>query len=284
MSHRSYISKKIYRTGDLARWLADGNIEFLGRMDNQVKIRGHRIELEEIQSILNKHNAVKESLVTAINDESGENSLCAYIVAEPAVGKSEPGILELREYLNKKLPGYMVPAYYVQLEKIPLTANSKLDRKALPKPAETSINQFPYEPPQPGNDIQQKLVFVWQEVLRSEKIGINDNFFVIGGDSIKAIQIASGLSVHGYQLDISVLFKNPTIKQLWKQVSKISAEIDQNPVFGDIAPTPIRQWFMQRDFIDKHHWNMAVMVVREEGFAAEILRQVFKRILEHHDL
>jgi amino acid adenylation domain-containing protein/non-ribosomal peptide synthase protein (TIGR01720 family) len=275
---------KIYKTGDLACWLADGNIEFLGRMDNQVKVRGHRIELEEIQSILNKHHAVKESLLTTISDEPGENSLCAYIVIEPAVGKSEPGVLELREYLNKKLPGYMVPAYYIQLEKIPLTANGKLDRKALPKPGQTAITQFPYEPPQPGNDIQQKLVFVWQEVLRSEKIGINDNFFVIGGDSIKAIRIASRLSVHDYRLDISVLFKNPTIKQLWKHVSKISAEIDQNPVLGDIAPTPIQQWFMQRDFIDKHHWNMAVMVVREEGFAAEILRQVFKKILEHHDL
>jgi amino acid adenylation domain-containing protein/non-ribosomal peptide synthase protein (TIGR01720 family) len=276
--------QKIYKTGDLGRWLADGNIEFLGRMDNQVKVRGHRIELEEIQSILNKHNAVKESLVIAIKDETGQSSLCAYIVIEPEVGKSEPGVLELREYLNQKLPGYMVPAFYIQLEKIPLTANGKLDRKALPKPGDTGVTQFPYEPPQPGNDIQQKLVLVWQEVLRSEKIGINDNFFVIGGDSIKAIQIASRLSVHGYRLDISVLFKNPTIKQLWKHAHKISAEIDQNPVPGNIAPTPIQQWFMQWDFIDKHHWNMAVMVLREERFAPDILRQVFKRILEHHDL
>jgi amino acid adenylation domain-containing protein/non-ribosomal peptide synthase protein (TIGR01720 family) len=269
----------IYLTGDLARWLPDGNIEFLGRMDHQVKIRGFRIEPGEIETRLNQHPHIKESVVTIVDNESAEKSLCAYLVSE-----KELTITHLREYLEKKLPTYMVPSYFVQLENFPLTATGKLDRKALPKPGQTGVTQFPYEPPQPGNDIQQKLVFVWQEVLKSEKIGINDNFFAIGGDSIKAIRIASRLSVHGYRLDINALFKNPTIKQLWKHAGKISAEIDQNPVLGDIAPTPIRQWFIQQDFIDKHHWNMAVMVFREEGFAVESLQKVFKRILEHHDL
>jgi amino acid adenylation domain-containing protein/non-ribosomal peptide synthase protein (TIGR01720 family) len=269
----------IYLTGDLARWLPDGNIEFLGRMDHQVKIRGFRIEPGEIETRLNQHLHIKESVVTIVDNESAEKSLCAYLVSEKKLT-----VTQLREYLEKKLPAYMVPSYFVQLENFPLTATGKLDRKALPKPGQTGVTQFPYEPPQPGNDIQQKLVFVWQEVLKSEKIGINDNFFAIGGDSIKAIRIASRLSVHGYRLDINVLFKNPTIKQLWKHAGKISAEIDQNPVLGDIAPTPIRQWFIQQDFIDKHHWNMAVMVFREEGFAVESLQKVFKRILEHHDL
>jgi amino acid adenylation domain-containing protein/non-ribosomal peptide synthase protein (TIGR01720 family) len=275
MSHMSYI----YRTGDLARWLADGNIEFLGRMDHQVKIRGFRIEPGEIETRLNQHPHIKESVVTIIDNESAEKSLCAYLVSE-----KELTITQLREYLEKKLPAYMVPSYFVQLENFPLTAAGKLDRKALPKPGQTGVTQFPYEPPQPGNDIQQKLVFIWQEVLSSGKIGINDNFFAIGGDSIKAIRIASRLSVHGYRLDINVLFKNPTIKQLWKHAGKISAEIDQKPVLGDVAPTPIRQWFKQQDFIDKHHWNMAVMVFREQGFAVEILQKVCKRILQHHDL
>ncbi|WP_145336710.1 non-ribosomal peptide synthetase, partial [Paenibacillus xylanexedens] len=175
---------RMYRTGDLARWLPDGNLEYLGRIDEQVKIRGYRIETGEIVHRLLQHGDVKEAVVVAQKDEQGESYLCAYVVSRGVFNASE-----LRTYLKRSLPEYMAPSYLVEVEQIPLTANGKVDRKALPEPQ--GLLQTTSEYVAPRSETEAKLAEIWQDVLRTEQVGIQDNFFERGGDSIKAIQIVS---------------------------------------------------------------------------------------------
>jgi len=227
------IGERMYKTGDLARWLPDGDIEFSGRMDQQVKIRGYRIELGEIESLLICHESVKEAVVTAKEDSGGNKYLCAYITAE-----RELTLKELRAYLTEKLPEYMIPSYFVQLEEIPLTQNGKIDRKALPEPFDSINSGEEYEAPR--DKIEEKLAAVWQEVLKLEKVGIRDNFFALGGDSVKAIQVSARLQQQGYKLQVRDLLENPVIGELSKYVTEdckkaelMSSEIDTDIFTAD---------------------------------------------------
>jgi len=299
-NYKSQITKKevpthpltlspIYKTGDLAQWLPDGNIEFLGRIDQQVKIRGFRIELEEIEHQLLKHSNVKEAVVESRSDNNGNKYLCAYIVPDethgswsPKHGERFPAVpaAELREFLSITLPSYMVPSYFTSLEKIPLTTNGKVDRRALPEPeSETPGETFV----PPGDKIEEILVEIWQEVLGIKKVGITDNFFEIGGDSIKAIQVSARLKKHKLDLKISDLYANPYIKELGKYVKGANQVSHQGIVKGEAPLTPIQKWFFQNDFIDPHHFNQAVMIYKEEGFDENHIKKVFTKIVEHHD-
>jgi fengycin family lipopeptide synthetase D len=210
MSYRSYGPKKIYKTGDLCRWAADGNIEFLGRLDQQTKIRGFRIELGEIENVLLSHEKIKEAVVTVRGDGSGNKHLCAYIAA---VGSFDNTSAQLKEYLSGSLPEYMIPVYFTELEKIPLTASGKIDRKALPKPGLESGEEYEA----PGDDMEKQLVTIWSEVLGLEEdiIGINDNFFNLGGHSLNAVVLMSKINnITNRQLPLVDLFKAPNIKKL----------------------------------------------------------------------
>ncbi|TGU85211.1 non-ribosomal peptide synthetase, partial [Mesorhizobium sp. M00.F.Ca.ET.186.01.1.1] len=170
--------EKMYRTGDLAKWLADGTIEFLGRIDHQVKIRGHRIELGEIESVLLAHEHITEAVVIAREDQHAGQYLCAYYISQ-----QEATPAQLRDYAAQKLPAYMLPSYFVKLDKMPLTPNDKIDRKALPEPdLAANQSQAAYHPPR--TETESILVSIWQNVLGIEKIGIRDNFYSLGGDSI----------------------------------------------------------------------------------------------------
>jgi thioesterase domain-containing protein/acyl carrier protein len=206
-SYRTYSSSKIYKTGDLARWLLDGNIEFIGRIDQQVKIRGFRIEPGEIQDRLLAHDLVKSSVVTA-REESGETYLCAYILTKETFDLSG-----LKDFLSTSLPQYMIPAYFVEIDKIPLTPSGKADRKALPQPEVKSGEAYAA----PGDDVEKQLVDIWAEVLGVEKgeIGINDDFFRIGGHSLKAAAVISGIQKE-FNVDVPLVevFRSSTIKQL----------------------------------------------------------------------
>ncbi|NIM16909.1 MAG: amino acid adenylation domain-containing protein, partial [Candidatus Aminicenantes bacterium] len=213
--------QKLYKTGDLARWLADGNVEILGRIDHQVKIRGFRIELVELESQLLKYPGIKEAVVTARKNNVENISLCAYYVANREGTFEIPTNDRLREYLFQSLPDYMIPSYYVNLDKIPLTPNGKIDRTALPEP-EPGVVSEQYVPP--TNNIQKHLVNVWQEVLGVESIGINDNFFKIGGDSIKAIQVSTRLKKYGLDLKVNDLFLHPVIKEAEKCIKETGDE------------------------------------------------------------
>ncbi|KPV61276.1 bacitracin synthetase, partial [Paenibacillus sp. A3] len=267
--------ERMYRTGDLARWLPDGNIEYLGRIDHQVKIRGYRIELGEVEAQLLNVASVKEAIVIAREDSSGHKVLCAYLTADRLL---TPG--ELRTALAEELPGYMVPSYFVQLEQMPLTPNGKLDRKALPAPEE-SMTGAEYAAPQTA--IERTLASVWESVLGHPRIGVRNNFFDLGGDSIKAIQVSSRLLQTGHKLKMKDLFKYPTIAELSPHIETASRIAEQGEVAGPTKLTPIQHWFFEQRLADPHHFNQAVMLYREEGFDETALRQAIRAIAEHHD-
>ncbi|WP_211234359.1 non-ribosomal peptide synthase/polyketide synthase, partial [Paenibacillus taiwanensis] len=268
--------ERMYRTGDLARWLSDGNIEYLGRIDHQVKIRGYRIELGEIETQLLRVEAVRETVVVAREDESGQKSLCAYYVAE-----GELTVGELRAALAEELPSYMIPSYFVQLEQMPLAPNGKLDRKLLPAP-EGSL-QTGAEYVAPRVDVEKTLATVWQAVLGIERVGVLDHFFELGGDSIKSIQVASRLQQAGFKLEIRDLFKYPTIAQLQAHLQPISRLAHQGEVTGAVPLTPIQHWFVEQKFADSHHFNQSIMLFRKEGFNVTALLATLNKLLAHHD-
>jgi acyl carrier protein len=207
----------IYLTGDLARWLPDGNIEFLGRIDHQVKIRGFRIESSEIENHLLNHEKIKEAIVLAAEDNN-EKYLCAYLVAKTGETKSiQPA--GLRDYLSNRLPDYMVPAYFVMLEKIPLTPSGKVDRKALPAPGIEKEKEYLA----PRDTFEKKLVGLWSDILEveKEKISINDNFFHLGGHSLKATVLASRIHKEfNINVSLSKIFKTPHIRGLASHIKE----------------------------------------------------------------
>ncbi|MEO2261323.1 condensation domain-containing protein, partial [Paenibacillus amylolyticus] len=267
---------KMYRTGDLARWLPDGNLEYLGRIDHQVKIRGYRIECGEIEAQLLAHAHIREVVVMDQKDEQGEAYLCAYVVTDEKVP-----IAELREHLAAQLPDYMIPSYFVELEKIPLNSNGKVDRNALPAPQ--GRVQVARQYAAPRSKTEAVLATIWQDVLRIEQVGIQDNFFELGGDSIKAVQIAARLRGHQLHLAIRDLFRYPTILELSPHMQKLAHQINQGPVEGEVGLTPIQQRLLEGTVQLPHHYNQAVMLHRRTGFDEGILRRVFERIVAHHD-
>ncbi len=216
---------RMYKTGDQGRWLPDGNIEFLGRNDHQVKVRGYRIELGEIEANLNRHPAVAQAVLATHRDASESSVLAAYII--PTDKSAPPAIDELRTHLGQSLPDYMIPGAFIFLEAYPLTPNNKIDRQALPAPArEQFIQQNQFVPP--GSPFEEVLAEVWQEVLNISPIGVHDNFFNLGGHSLLATLVVSRIRDR-FEITLPVrhLFEAPTIAQLAGRVEHILlAEID----------------------------------------------------------
>ncbi|MCP4217479.1 MAG: amino acid adenylation domain-containing protein [bacterium] len=278
---------KMYRTGDLACRMEDGNILFLGRIDTQVKIRGYRIELGEIESKLGRHDNVKETTVTVkalpqTGDDSENKHICAYVVprSEIQAGPDEETLIkELKDYLARELPDYMIPAYFMLVERIPLTANGKVDWKALPAPAAAS--ESAYEAPR--NKVEEKLVEVWKDVFGMEQVGINDNFFHLGGDSIKAIQISARLQQHHLKLEVTDLLTGQTIKQAAAFVKTGTRNIPQQTVEGHVPLTPIQQWFFSSRFTDSFHFNQSIRMFNEDSFDQILLQKAFDALVLHHD-
>jgi acyl carrier protein len=207
---------RMYRTGDLGRWLADGNIEFLGRNDFQVKIRGFRIELGEIEARLAGQAGVREAVVVAREDAPGDKRLVAYYTGVAAVGAEE-----LRSHLATQLPDYMVPAAYVQLERLPLTPNGKLDRKALPAPGGDAYAMRAYEAPR--GEVEEQLAAIWCELLKVERVGRHDNFFELGGHSLLAVTLVSRLrQALNVEVPLSALFGRPVLADFAAEIPNAS--------------------------------------------------------------
>lgn len=268
--------ERMYRTGDLARWLDDGTIEYIGRIDQQVKIRGFRIELSEVEAHLAEHSLVKEAAVNAIEDSNGNKFLCAYVV-----GQDDLSTDLLQENLAEHLPEYMIPQHWIQLESLPLTPNGKVDKRSLPRP-NVETRKGEYE--EPETETEEMLAQTWKDILGTDKVGIQDNFFSLGGDSIKAIQIASRLHKQGWKLEVKDLFQNPTIKKLSPFLKSIDRKrVDQAPVEGKVKLTPIQKWFFGHRFTNQHHWNQSVMLHAPYGFDQTLVKKALDKILLHHD-
>ncbi|GIO01643.1 non-ribosomal peptide synthetase [Brevibacillus halotolerans] len=269
--------KRMYKTGDLAKWLPNGDMEYGGRKDQQVKIRGHRIELGEIESQLLEMEKIQDAAVISRPDRYGQSTLYAYVVLKDGFT-----IKQTREALIQALPSFMIPAYFVSLECIPLTSNGKVNRQALPEP--NGDNHSGVEYTAPRNPVEEALSSVWQEILGVNRIGIADNFFQLGGDSIKALQVCSHMRKLGYELSVKSLLQHPSIAEVSSFVRKFRQMVDQGPIEGEVNITPIQMELFQKQEGDGlHHYNQSVLLYRRNGFNPSFVCRAFERLTEHHD-
>lgn len=249
----------------------------MGRRDEQVKIRGFRVELGEIENALLKHSVIQQAFVMARMSESGNKELVAYFV-----GKKNLTVTEIRDYLVETLPNYMIPAYFVPLDNLPLNANGKVDKHALPAPENASLDFGAYE--EPRNQVEKQLVNIWQDILGRKPIGIHDNYFALGGDSIKAIQVTTHLHQVNLTINVRNIFLYPTIAELAETVTvNKKSVIAQELVTGIVPITAIQTWFFEK-YPQEAHFNQAVMLYPKQTLDAKVLRTVFEKIQVHHDV
>ncbi|MCK4259526.1 MAG: amino acid adenylation domain-containing protein, partial [Halanaerobiales bacterium] len=279
---------KMYKTGDMARLLPDGNIEFLGRIDHQVKIRGYRIEPGEIECQLLNYDSIKEAIVVDREDKNGEKYLCAYVVSEKEVTVGDFTPKELREFLLKSLPEYMIPSYFVQLDQMPLTANGKISRKSLPEPEGNIVVGTEYEAPR--NETEEKLADVWKKVLGIKKVGINDNFFELGGHSLKAIVLVSKIHKEfNSEVPLSEMFKRPTIKELATYIQKSDKKIFtaiqplEEKEYYKASSAQKRMYMLQQFDLSSTSYNIPAVFEIEGNLNYERLKNAFKTLIERHE-
>jgi acyl carrier protein len=277
-----YISKKVYKTGDLARWLPDGNIQFLGRKDQQIKIRGFRVETGEIENRLLKHDEIKEAVVAAREDNRGDRFLCAYVVLNQEI--ELPGI---RESLALELPHYMIPAFFVPLNQLPLTSNGKIDRNALPEPnIEAGVEYV-----EPQNQAQKRLQTIWQEALVLESIGINDNFFDIGGHSLKAIQVINRIyREFNVKIPLAEMFRTPTIHGLSQYIEQaardqfVSLEPAEKREYHALSSAQKRLYLQQQLELKSTAYNMPAVTTLNMKIEKGKPEQTFKMLFQRHEI
>jgi amino acid adenylation domain-containing protein/non-ribosomal peptide synthase protein (TIGR01720 family) len=270
-------SERLYKTGDLARYLADGNIEYLGRIDNQVKVRGFRIELGEIEAVLNTHPQIQQAVVMVREDIYGHKRLVAYIAISDNFMTSN----QLREFLKQKLPDYMVPSAFVTLETLPLTPNGKIDKKALPTVDDIAPSTVYIAP---TTAIEEIFTKIWQELLLKEKVSIQDNFFEIGGDSILSIQVVSRAKNVGIQITPKQIFQNQTIAELARVANTTASVNAQQGIVTGVAPlTAIQHWFFAQNKPEVHHYNQSVLLQIPHHVQSELIESACNKLLEHHD-
>jgi len=281
----------LYKTGDLGRWMEDGSIEFLGRMDQQVKLRGFRVELGEIESHLMKHRAVKEAIVVVLGEEFGSAGryLCAYVVMHSTyktVSEVPGGISkELCEFLEPLVPHYMVPSYFVVLERFPLTPNGKLDKRALPVPLAQVASFIP-----PRDEVEDRLARIWSQVLSYSPVGIDDDFYEHGGHSLKATIMMSRIH-REFQVDIPLveIFLNPTVRNLGAFINNCSKsqsrmiEAVEAKEYYPVGSIQSRMYFLQQVNPYGIHYNMPGVMRLEGRIDVGAVEHAFKTILKRHE-
>ncbi|MGD2084798.1 MAG: amino acid adenylation domain-containing protein [Candidatus Aminicenantes bacterium] len=283
--YMSYMSHKscIYKTGDLARWLEDGNIEFLGRIDHQVKIRGFRIELGEIENHLLNHPRIKETVVLAKQDNNKDKYLCAYIVS-----KGQLPVPQLKKYLSASLPGYMIPSYFMMLDRMPLTPNGKINRKVLPEPVISTVEGVVA----PRSPIEKKLAAIWQEVLNpgSNKIGIHDDFFALGGHSLKATLLISKIyKEFKVRVPLAAIFNTPTIKGVGEYIKSrrretyVAPEPAENKEFYALSSAQKRLYILQQMDLESTVYNIPVFMIAEGEIKKAKFEAIFYQLIQRHE-
>jgi acyl carrier protein len=278
---------RLYRTGDVVRWKGDGKLEFKGRADGQVKLRGYRIEVGEIEAVLLGHGGVREAAVI-VRDEDGEKRLVGYVVLEAATQ-----IEDLRDYLAQRLPSYMVPRLLVPLDALPLTSNGKVDRAALPAP--TLNKDLNDTSDKPQTTIEEMLAGVWSEVLKIDQVGVNDNFFDLGGHSLLATQVFSRVrEVFAVEISLRSLFENPTIAELALvvELELRSAEgVEAPPIKrrtpGEKIPLSYAQqrlWFLNKLEPGSSFYNVPLAVKLRGQLNVEALERTLNEVVRRHEI
>ncbi|WP_026423721.1 non-ribosomal peptide synthase/polyketide synthase [Actinokineospora inagensis] len=266
---------RMYRTGDVVRWSADGALVFVGRADDQVKVRGFRIELGEVESALRAHPDVVDAAAAVHTDPAGHKRLVGYVA-----GSSLPDSAALREFLVETQPDHLVPTAFVLLASLPVSPNGKVDRKALPAP-DLSVSTVAYLAP--TNPVEEALAKVWADVLGIDRVGLADNFFALGGDSILSIQVAARARQVGLKVATKDLFLHQTIGDLAPVVSFVDEIADRAPVTGPVPLTPIQRWFLDSPREGYHHFNQAHYVELTSTPDIAALRAALSALLAHHD-
>ncbi len=273
---------RLYRTGDIVRWLPGGALDFLGRRDRQVKVRGYRVELPEIEAALVAQPAVRDAAVEIHTDDRGVKRLVAYVVPEADAGRDPAALVDA---LRDRLPDSMIPHHLEFLDAFPLTPNGKLDRRALPAPSRSpgSARADSEEPPG-RNGIEAKLALIWAEALGLERVGLHDDFFALGGDSIQAILVLARAHEAGITLTPRQLFERPTISGLAAvAAARRDRPAEQGPVTGALPATPIQRWFFELGIPDPSRWNMGLVLTARAPLDREALARALDALLEHHD-
>ena len=271
LSHPSYPQKRMYLTGDFARWEEDGNLLFLGRIDTQVKIGGHRIEPEEIASVMRGIENISDACVTPVGESDGKR-LAAYYT-----GSAETD--DIRAYLHTVLPRYMVPHFFTHLDSLPLTASGKINHKALPDPTMREAA----EAREAESEEEIALLSVVRDVLENRTLGIDAHFFAAGGDSIRAIQAASRLRERGWSLSAADFFENPVICDLALCMRRSDIPAPREAADGPVRATPILAWFRETVTAHPGHFNQSVMLKSGNEIDAASLEQALRAIWRHHD-
>jgi amino acid adenylation domain-containing protein/non-ribosomal peptide synthase protein (TIGR01720 family) len=270
-----------YRTGDLVRWLPSGRLEFLGRVDDQVKIRGYRIEPGEIEEVLAEHPGVQQAVVVVREDLPGRKQLVGYVVVPPEA-VPRPTNADLKAHVESRLPAYMVPSALLFLDQLPINASGKVDRRALPPPW-SARPELDAAYVAPRTLLEQQLARIWADVLRVDRVGIHDNFFQLGGDSILAIQVVARAHQRQLRITPQKVFQFQTIAELARVVDEgIAVEADQEPVTGPVPLTPIQKWFFDQDLPNPHHFNQALLL-EVPSLNRDHLRRVVGELMAHHD-
>lgn len=270
-------NEKLYKTGDIVVWGKDGFLRFIGRRDNQIKLRGFRIELSEIENCANNHPHISESYAGIYEDANGGKNLSIWIVLKNNEYFAQN---EFREFLALTLPQYMIPVFVTVVDRIPLNKNGKVDKGQLPDPmadCEIATNE-------PINETEQILLNIWNQALGVKGIGTDDNFFTIGGDSIKAIQVISKIRSAGFQINVDKIFKYQTISTLAKNLKKgQSKKIIQTEVIGECRPSAIQSWFMHSTNMS-NQFNHGMRIRINDQYDKSRIMNAFDKILKHHDL
>mgnify|MGYP001800131692 CR=1 FL=1 len=275
---------KLYKTGDLVCYQTDGTLSYLGRIDNQIKVRGFRIEPGEIEALLCQHPQVDQAVVL-LNKAHGREDLVAYVVVTSNTDREMAApasslIADLRHYAAQSLPAYMVPTQFVELEHLPLTNNGKVDRTVLPEP---EIIESIQTQALPQTEKEEILLAIWQQILGNKSIGIQDNFFELGGDSISAMQIVSKAQQQGLSLTPTQLFEHQTIATQAAVATQSTTSLSSEPAVGEALLAPIQWDFFRQELPTPHHYNQSIMVVVHPKVAVEHLQTALQLLAEHHD-
>ncbi|HVR95615.1 MAG TPA: amino acid adenylation domain-containing protein, partial [Thermoanaerobaculia bacterium] len=271
--------ERLYRTGDLARHLPSGAVEYLGRTDHQVKVRGFRIELGEIEAVLAQHPGVREAVVLARRDHPGEVRLVAYFVPQT----DEVAHDELRGFLRTGLPEYMVPSFFVALEALPLLPNGKADRGALARMPAPDLRRAEPDRTAPRTPVEETLAAIWREALRLDYVGVEENFFELGGDSILSIQVVSRAARAGLRLTPRQIFEHPTVAALAAVATAAVQAAEEESETGEAPLTPIQRWFFEQDLPRPGHFNQALMLEADGRLDPVLCDRALGLLLSRHD-